>query len=147
MEDRETEDGQLEEVTLDYFAQDDNGNVYYLGEDVDEYKDAKVVGHSGAWLTGKDTLVPGVILPGEIKAGTKWRSEDVSAEIMEKDTIVSTGETVTVPAGTYTDCIKVQENAAGEGPEYKYYAKGVGVVREMPHNGDEPLISHVALGK
>ena len=45
VEDREWEDGQLAEVALDYFAQDDDGTVYYLGEDVDEYADGKVVSH------------------------------------------------------------------------------------------------------
>ena len=46
MEDREFENGKLAEVALDYFAQADDGTVYYLGEDVDEYKGGKVVGHS-----------------------------------------------------------------------------------------------------
>lgn len=55
MEDREFVSGELQEVTLDYFAQSDEGSVYYLGEDVDNYKHGKVVGHEGAWLYGKDT--------------------------------------------------------------------------------------------
>jgi hypothetical protein len=143
-EDRETEDGELAEVTIDYFAQDDAGNVYYFGEDVDEYKDGKVVGHEGGWLLGKDTPDPGVILPAEITVGDKFRSEDVSSEISEKDEIVSLSEDVTVPAGTFVDCVKVREQPAGENPEYKYCAKGVGVVREVPVGGDVVLITHQA---
>jgi len=142
-EDRETEDGKLSEVTTDYFAQDDNGTVYYLGEEVDDYKDGKIVGHEGGWMLGKDTQVPGVILPGLLKVGQKWRPEDVSSEISEKDTVVSLDETVTVPAGTFPDCVKVEEHTPGGKPEYKYYAKGVGVVRERPASGDIVLISHV----
>lgn len=142
-EDRATEDGELAEVTLDYFAQDDNGTVYYLGEEVDEYKAGKVVGHDGAWMLGKDTQVPGVLLPGHLQVGQKFRSEDVSSEISEKDTVVSLDEKVVVPAGTFTDCVKVKEEIAGEKPEYKYYAKGVGVVREEPAEGDVVLVSHV----
>ena len=141
-EDRETENGELAEVTLDYFAQDDAGAVYYLGEEVDEYEGGKIVGHKGAWMLGKDTDTPGVILPAELKVGAKFRSEDVSAEIKEKDSIVSMSETVKVPAGTYANCIKVQELAAGEKPEFKYFAKGVGVVREQPEGGNLLLISH-----
>ena len=63
VEDREFINGDIEEVALDYFAQDDNGTVYYLGEDVDNYKDGKVVGHEGAWLYGKDTQKMGVVMP------------------------------------------------------------------------------------
>ncbi|HSI34754.1 MAG: hypothetical protein ACAI43_13020 [Phycisphaerae bacterium] len=142
MEDRDYEDGKLSEVTLDYFAQDDAGNVYYLGEDVDEYRDGKVVGHDGAWLFGKDTPVPGVLLPATPKVGDKFRSEDVSNEISEKNEVVSISETVKTPAGEYRDCVKVKESLADGTTEYKYYAKGVGVVRETPHDGDELLASH-----
>jgi hypothetical protein len=69
VEDREFVNGALEEVATDYFAQDDNGTVYYLGEDVDEYENGKVTGHDGAWLLGKDTKVPGVIIPGNPAVG------------------------------------------------------------------------------
>src|SRR4051812_4839591 len=68
--------GVLTEATLDYFAQDDNGNVYYLGEDVDEYKDGKVSGHKGAWLYGQDTQNLGLIMPAHPKKGQKFKSED-----------------------------------------------------------------------
>ncbi len=142
MEDREIKNGELEEVTLDYFAQDDEGNVYYLGEDVDEYENGKVNGHEGAWLLGKDTQTPGVIITAHPQVGDKFKSEDVSDKIDESDEVVSISETVTVPAGTYTNCLKIAEHPAGEGVEYKYYAPGVGVVREVPAGGDELLVSH-----
>jgi len=142
VEDREFHDGEIEEVTLDSFAQDDEGNVYYLGEDVDQYKGGKVTGHGGGWQLGQDTQKPGVIIPAHPKVGDKFKSEDVSKSIREKDLVVSVSETVTVPAGTFTNCVKIKEMAAGENPEYKYYAPGVGVVRENPASGDELLVSH-----
>ena len=141
MEDREFQDGELEEVTLDYFAQDDNGTIYYLGEDVDEYKDGKVVGHSGAWLYGKDTPAPGVILPGHPKVGDAFMSEDVSSAITENDIVLSLTETVTVPAGTYKNCLKLKEILADGKIEFKWYAPGVGVVKEVI-DADVNLISH-----
>jgi hypothetical protein len=143
VEDRVFINGELEEVAVDYFAQDDNGSVYYLGEDVDEYKDGKIISHEGSWLTGKDTPVPGVLFPAHPKVGAKWRSEDVSKSIGEKDEIVAVGETVTVPAGTFKDCIKVKEILADGKTENKFYCKGIGVVRELPSDGDEKLVSHV----
>lgn len=147
VEDRAYEDGQLAEVALDYFAQDDNGTVYYLGEEVDEYKDGKIISHDGSWMLGKDTAVPGVIMPAKPKLGDKFRSEDVSAEIGEIDEIISLSEDVKVPAGTYKDCLKIKESLADGTTEYKYYAKGIGAIREVPHDGDELLISHEARTK
>jgi hypothetical protein len=141
-EDRAFVNGELEEVATDYFAQDDDGTVYYLGEDVDEYENGKVINHDGAWLLGKDTQVPGVLLPAHPKVGDKFKSEEVSKEINESDEVVSVSETVTVPAGTFTNCVKVKESLADGTTEYKYYASGVGVVREVPADGDELLISH-----
>ena len=58
VEDREWEDGVLAEVAVDYFAQADNGTVYYFGEEVDEYAKGKIIGHEGSWMFGKDTPVP-----------------------------------------------------------------------------------------
>ena len=142
MEDREIKNDELEEVTLDYFAQDDEGTVYYLGEDVDEYEHGKIKGHSGAWLLGKDTKNPGVIIPAHPKVGDKFKSEDVNKEIHEDDEVVAVGETVSVPAGTYENCVKVKEVLADGEVEYKFYAPGVGVVREVPAGGDMVLISH-----
>ena len=142
MEDREFKDGKLAEVTLDYFAQDDEGTVYYLGEDVDEYENGKVVNHEGAWLLGKDTQTPGVMIPAHPKVGDKFKSEDVNKEIHEDDEIVSVSETVSVPAGTYENCVKVKETLADGTTEFKFHAPGVGWVREVPAGGDEVLISH-----
>ena len=142
MEDREFKNGELAEVTLDYFAQDDEGNVYYLGEDVDEYENGKVVNHEGAWLLGKDTQNPGVMIPAHPKVGDKFKSEDVNKEIHEDDEIVSVSETVSVPAGTYENCVKVKETLADGTSEFKFHAPGVGWVREVPAGGDEVLMSH-----
>jgi hypothetical protein len=142
VEDREFENGELAEVAMDYFAQADDGTVLYLGEDVDEYKNGKVVGHGGAWMLGKDTKTPGVLMPGQPKVGQKFKSEDVNKEIHEEDEVISVSETVTVPAGTYQNCLKVKEKLADGEIEYKYFASGVGCVREVPAGGDVMLKSH-----
>ena len=132
VEDREYDSaGNLTEATLDYFAQDDAGTVYYLGEDVDTYKDGKVSGHSGGWLLGKDTKTPGVLLPAHPKVGDKFQSENVPGITVEDDMVVSVSETFTVPAGTFHDCVKTKEHASDGDIEYKYYAPGIGVIAEM----------------
>jgi hypothetical protein len=142
VEDREFEDGELAEVTLDYFAQSDDGAVYYLGEDVDEYRNGKISGHSGAWLFGKDTQKPGVMMPALPKIGDKFKSEDVPKITWEEDEVISLSETVTVPAGTFKNCLKLKEILSDGAVEYKFYAAGVGCVKEMPEEGDVRLISH-----
>ena len=144
MEDREFESGKLSEITLDYFAQADDGAVFYMGEDVDEYKDGKVVGHSGAWLYGVQTKVPGLLMPGNPKLGDRFRSEDVPKITTEDNEVVSLSETVRVPAGTYQNCLKIKETLSDGGVEYKYYAKGVGCIREQPEGGNVVLKTHTS---
>jgi len=144
IEDREYENGELAEVAIDYFAQADDGTVLYLGEEVNEYKSGKVVSHSGSWMLGKDTRTPGVILPAQIKLGATFNSEDVSRDIHETDEVVAIAETVTVPAGTYSNCIKIRERLADGTVEFKYYARGLGVIREVQGEGDVLLKSHIS---
>ena len=144
VEDREFEKGKLAEVTLDYFAQADDGTVYYLGEDVDEYKNGKFTGHSGAWLYGKDTTRLGVLMPGKPKIGEKFRSEDVPKITREDDEILSMSEIVTVPSGTYRGCLKIKEKPSDGWSEYKYYAPGVGCVKEEESDAHYVLTSHTA---
>ena len=143
VEDREFDAaGILKEATLDYFAQDDVGNVYYLGEDVNTYKDGVVSGHGGAWLLGKDTKIPGVLLPAHPKVGDKFASENIPSITREDDEVVSVSETLTVPAGTFHDCVKVKEHASDGDVEYKFYAPGTGVIAEMDADGGLLLKSH-----
>ncbi len=144
VEDKEIVGGKLTEITLDYFAQDDAGNVYYLGEDVDQYKDGKVSGHSGGWLLGKETQTPGLLMPAHPKVGDQFRSEDVPKITTEVDKVVSVTETVTVPAGTYQNCVKIEEHASDGATEYKYYAPGIGCIKEVDSDGDLSLKAHTA---
>jgi hypothetical protein len=130
VEDREFIRGEIEEVTLDYFVQDDDGTVYYLGEDVDNYKDGKVVSHEGAWLYGKDTHQMGVAMPSHPRVGQKFKSEAVGKITKENNTVVSLTEKVTAPAGKFENCLKVKERNSDGETEEKLYALGVGAVRE-----------------
>jgi hypothetical protein len=143
VEDREfNAGGELIEATRDYFAQDDDGNVYYMGEDVDEYSHGKISGHSGAWLFGKDTQKLGLLMPAHPKIGDKFKSEDAPPITWEQDEIISASETATVPAGTFQNCVKIKEIASDGDTEYKLYAPGVGCVEEIEVTTPLPLQSH-----
>jgi hypothetical protein len=143
VEDREfNASGELTEATLDYFAQDDDGNVYYMGEDVDEYKNGKVSGHGGAWLFGKDTQRLGLLMPAHPKIGDKFKSEDAAPITWEADEIISVSETGTVPAGTFQNCVKIKESASDGDTEIKFYTPNVGCIEEDESGGGLPLKSH-----
>jgi hypothetical protein len=130
VEDREFINGEIEEVTLDYVAQDDDGTVYYLGEDVDKYRNGKIVAHEGAWLYGKDTKTLGVIMPAHPRVGQKFRSEDVAKVTRENDVVVSLSERASVPAGKFENCLKIKETNSDGETEEKLYAPGVGAIKE-----------------
>ena len=142
VEDREFVHGKLSEVALDYFAQADDGTVYYLGEDVDQYRDGKVTGHEGAWLFGKQTQQLGVLLPAHPKVGDRFRSEDVPGVTREDDEVLSVSETVTVGAGTYRNCVKIKEHLSDGKIEYKFYAPNIGCVKEAESHGALELQAH-----
>lgn len=147
MEDREFANNKLKEVALDYFAQSDEGTVYYLGEDVDSYRNGKVVGHSGAWRYGVHTKQLGVIMPAHPKVGDKFQPENVPKITREDDEVISASETVTVPAGTFKDCMKVREKLSDGKVEHKFYAPTVGVVKEATADGEVVLKTHTAREK
>jgi hypothetical protein len=133
VEDRETKNGQLAELTRDYYAIDRQTNdVYYFGEDVDTYKDGKLVGHEGAWLSGVKGAKFGLMMPGSIKVGRKFYQEQVPGVGMDRAEVVGTGETVSTPAGAFKNCVHMKETSALEKgmADHKWYAPGVGMVKE-----------------
>jgi hypothetical protein len=113
-----------------------------MGEDVDEYKEGKVIGHSSAWLYGVQAKIPGLLMPGNPKLGDKFRSEDVPKITTEDNEVLSLSETVNVPAGTFQNCLKIKEVLSDGKIEYKYYAKGVGCIKEVPAEGELLLKTH-----
>jgi len=142
MVDSAFENGQLVEVAVDYYAQSDAGDVYYFGEDVDNYRDGHVVNHDGSWLYGVHTDKLGIMIPATPKIGQRYRSEDVAGITREDDEVVSVRESVTVPAGTYRNCAKVQETLSDGAIEFKVYCPGVGIVQESTVDGKTDLQSH-----
>jgi hypothetical protein len=136
------EAGQLVEVAHDYFAQSDGGDVYYFGEDVDIYLNGQIVGHEGAWLYGVHTNALGLLFPAAPTLGLRFSSENVPGITRENDEVVAVGETVTVPAGTFQNCVRIKEIMSDGEIEFKVYAPGVGVVKEIPPDGDVSLKTH-----
>jgi hypothetical protein len=132
VEERETAGGQLAEVSRNYFAIDNaTGDVYYFGEDVDEYKNGKVIGHEGAWLSGVNGAKFGLLVPGAPKPGDRYFQESAPKVAMDRAEVVAVNEVITVPAGTFKNCLHTKESSALEGgTEDKYYAPGVGLIKD-----------------
>jgi hypothetical protein len=132
---------QLIEKTIDYFAQDDAGAVYYLGEDVNEYKRGKLVTHEGQWRLGRDTQVAGILMPASPKVGDVFKSEDVPGIIEETSNVIALGGKSTIDGHKYSNVLRIREDvtAPTTETEFKRYAPGTGVVTEA--NGGVKLVS------
>ncbi|MFZ5511489.1 MAG: hypothetical protein ACOZCP_15710 [Pseudomonadota bacterium] len=133
VEEREWKDGKLYEVSRNYFALcEQTRDVFYFGEDVDFYRDGKVVKHDGSWLAGQNGNRPGLMMAGTPKLKMKYYQEIAPGVAMDRAEIVSLDETCRTPAGTFAKCLKVREGSAIEigAREYKYYAPGIGLVRD-----------------
>jgi hypothetical protein len=137
--DRVYVDGELVEDTYDWFAEDDQGNVWYLGEDSREIENGEVVSTEGSWEWGVDGALPGIIMWSDPAAhvGEDYRQEYYEDEAEDWGRVVALDREVTVPYGTFTGCVQIEEwNGLERGDhEQKYYAPGIGVVLEV--GGDE----------
>ncbi len=124
------ENGVLKEDTYDWYAQDKQGNVWYFGEDTKEFGPRGKVDTEGSWEAGVGKNQPGIIMPGQPSPGAPYRQEYGPGHAEDMGQVVAVGESVTVPYGTFTDCVRTKEWSLLEpGTEKKWYAKGVGVVR------------------
>ena len=133
VEEREMKDAKFVEISRNYFAiSSKSKDVYYFGEDVDIYKDGRVVSHEGAWHPGLKGARFGLYMPGHPVLNAAYDQEVAAGVAMDRARIVSVSETFTSPAGTFSNCVKTQETTPLEAgaKDYKLYAPGVGQVRD-----------------
>jgi len=133
VEERETADGELVEVSRNLFAICDRTSAaFYYGEAVDNYHPGGGITHEGSWLAGEGGAVAGVLMPGEILLGARYFQEVAPGVAMDRVEYVSDSETLKTPAGTFRDCVKIEETTPLEpkNRESKLYARGVGLVQD-----------------
>lgn len=130
--DRVFEDGELIEDTLDWYAQDRQGNVWYFGEQTAEYANGEVTSTAGSWEAGVDGAVPGIVMLAQPRAGDEYRQEFYEGEAEDLAAIIAVEGTVTVKAGSWdgADVLVTEEWTPLEPDvrERKTYARDVGVV-------------------
>jgi hypothetical protein len=132
VEEREEKNGKLAEVSRNFFAIcREHGDVFYFGEEVDDYKDGKIVAHSGAWRADEPDSKAGIIMPGTILLGARHYQE-IAPNAMDRAEIISDDVTMKTPAGTFTNCLRVEETSGLDPDEkcYKTYAPGVGLIQD-----------------
>ena len=142
-----TENGVPVEDTFDWYAQDDDGNLWYFGEDTTEFEDGKPAGHAGAWEAGVDGALPGILLPAEPEVGMTYRQEYYAGEAEDRARVLSLDEAVSVPFGEFTDALQTEDTTPLEPDvvEHKFYVRDIGPVLALKVKGDtgrEELVSH-----
>jgi hypothetical protein len=135
VEEREWEDGELVEVSRNFFAICKKTNsVFYFGEEVDDYEDGKIVGHEGEWLAGENGAMPGIIMPGTFLLGSRYYQEYAEGVAEDRGENTSMGMEVVTQAGTFSDCVTVIDTnpldgvCSNDDGDEKIYAPGVGLI-------------------
>jgi hypothetical protein len=136
--------GELFEDTYDWFAQDIDGNVWYFGEDSKEFDEGEWI-TEGSWEAGKDRAHPGIIMFAKPYVGVTYRQEYYEGEAEDMGAVVSMGSSLTVKYGSFDELLVIRDwnPLEPEVVEHKYYAKGIGVIKEEVIMGDDP--EHVEL--
>jgi hypothetical protein len=143
--DREIEDNHA------WYAQDAEGNVWYLGELARELEDGKVTSTDGSWEAGVDGAEPGVVMPADPRVGLAYRQEHFAGVAEDRAEVFSLAERAEVPFGRFRDVVMTRETEGIERSllDYKFYARGVGPVLGVEisaGSGREELVRFVPGG-
>ena len=145
--DRVTEGGKLVEQTYDWYAQDKEGNVWYFGEHVTEYKNGKVTGHEGSWESGVEGAKPGIAMQANPTVGQSYRQEYSKGVAEDRAKVVKMDGSATVPYGSFDHVLVTDEWTPLEQGvvERQYYVAGVGDIIEATVKGQPERIELVSV--
>lgn len=125
VEELEIEDGEIHEFTKNYVAIcRETNDVWYFGEDVDNYEDGQVINHNGSFRAGVDNARPGILMPGSPLNGAHYFQEQAPGVAEDAAEVAGIEASKTVPAGTFQNVLKIVDNE----DEVKYYAPGLGQI-------------------
>ena len=131
------EEGEVAEDTFDWYAQDADGNVWYLGEDTKEYEHGKLKTTEGSWEAGVDGALAGIVVPARPRPGLTYREEYYKGLAEDGAQILTLNAHAQVPYGTFDHMLQTRNSSPLEPDvvEEKLYARGVGVVLELTVSG------------
>ena len=143
-----THNGTLLEKTSDWYAQDNQGNVWYLGEDTAHYLANGKVDTSGSWEAGVHDAEPGLVMEANPQIPDSYRQEFLAGQAEDTAWIVDRGGSTTVPYGTVRNVLTTLEATRLESGAYdqKLYAPGIGIVREQALTGSPEFAELVSVG-
>jgi hypothetical protein len=124
VEEREWENGVLAEVSRNFFVQAPDGTVCYYGEEVDDYKNGKIIGYGGAWRAGIGQNKPGIIMPAQPIVGQVYQQEVAPGVAMDQAEHIGMEQSFTTPAGTFQNVLLVKETPLST----KRYQRGIGLI-------------------
>src|SRR3954454_1978906 len=132
-----TQDGATAEDTRDFYAQDADGNIWYLGEQTSDSPPGEPPSTEGSWEAGVDGAQPGVAVPADPRPGLAYRQEHLAGEAEDAAVVLSTDEQVQTPTGTYTGALLTRETTPLEPDvaELKFYVPGVGQLLTLQTSG------------
>lgn len=140
--DRDIQEGQLVEEELAFWAQDDFGNVWLMGEYPEEHEGANVTAPS-TWLAGVEGAAPGILMRRDPLLNTsQYKQGDApSVEFLDLAKVFAANQRTCVPTGCYDGVLVIDEwdpnNQPQDGHQFKYHAPGVGIVQVTARGGDE----------
>jgi hypothetical protein len=132
-----TEDGEPVEVTDDWYAQDSDGNIWYMGEDTAEYENGNVTTRAGSFEAGVDGAQPGIIMPADPQVGQSYRQEYYAGKAEDAGAVLSLDAQAEVPFGHVGPALMTQDTNPLEPKVYelKIYARDVGPVLAVSVSG------------
>jgi hypothetical protein len=141
--DRVTTNGDLIEDTQDWYAQDRRGNVWHFGEDTKELRNGEVVSTEGSWQAGKKGALPGIVMPADPKVDDVFRQERAEGVAEGTARVLSVDRQMTVPFGSFDNVLQTRDTTPLEPNliEHKFYARGVGLIREVTIRGGEDRLA------
>lgn len=138
-------DGEIIEDTLDWYAQDCFGNVWYFGEYSETYENGVLTGTEGSWEAGVDGAKPGIVMKAHPKVGDTYRQEYYAGIAEDMADVISLNRSVSVAYGDYDNCLKTRDYTPLDPKvnEYKFYAPGVGQVLTKEEDARVELVDIV----
>ena len=144
-----TSRGKPVERTFDWYAQDKQGNVWYFGEDARDYKHGQFIKASDSWISGVDGAQPGIAMPADPQPGDAYRQEYYPKHAEDQALVLKGAPAVKVPYASFRQSLTTVERTATEPGvrERKYYALGVGEIKEEVVRGSREQIQLVGFSR
>jgi hypothetical protein len=145
--DKATHNATVLEETSDYYAQDKQGNVWYLGEDTTQFLANGKADTSGSFIAGVDGAQPGIIMEAQPRIPDAYRQECYAGEAEDTAWVVATGGSTRVPYGNVRNTLSTLEATQLELGAYdeKVYGLGIGIVTEKSLTGPNEFAELVSV--